>query len=283
MPRSRRGGKRSESSRRRRGGGKSEPEEEDPARRFMPKGEPRVTSVRPGRVLAPAGANQHNTPATDPSAERRRDPDWTPTRQHAEYGIHLFNTSRKIGIEYLQDCRILSFPLEPHSVSALFANYAGISRTVISEYLSQPAEFNAEVARSYIARTFDFRGKNILVAMREFFAVIPSPPEGQQVSRLLNYFAEHFFLQATPGTFMDQDAVHGLSESLLFLQTTFTKDKSIHLSQNAFIESMEGANGGYSYPAVVLKDLYRSLKKKKIEGPKTDYTGEVPKKKGFFS
>ena len=82
---------------------------------------------------------------------------------------------------------------------------------------------------------------------------------------------------------MDQDAVHGLSESLLFLQTTFTKDKSIHLSQNAFIESMEGANGGYSYPAVVLKDLYRSLKKKKIEGPKTDYTGEVPKKKGFFS
>lgn len=104
--------------------------------------------------------------------------------------------------------------------------------------------------------------------MRQVLETFRLPGEAQQIARITETFAEHYFSFAPEGI-LSQDAVYVLAYSVIMLNTDLhnPQNRARRMSGNAYKRNLRGVNDGKDFDAVMLDDVYNSIRKREIVMP----------------
>ena len=165
-------------------------------------------------------------------------------QEEIETGILKFNLSAKKGIAYLAGLGHIENT--PAGVSNFFRQYADrLDKTAIGEYLGREREYEngfcLKVLHEYVD-SMDFTNMKFDIAIRHFLKGFRLPGEAQKIDRIMEKFAERYYLQ-NRGTFPSADMAFILAFSTIMLQTNLhnpairddkrmTKDQFIKQNKN---------------------------------------------------
>ncbi|KAM7304909.1 PH and SEC7 domain-containing protein [Ixodes scapularis] len=125
-------------------------------------------------------------------------------------------------------------------------------------------EFARVVAEEYL-KFFDFNQRPLDAALRMFLHRFCLIGETQERERVLVHFSKRY-LDANPGAFKSQDAVHTLTCALMLLNTDLHGENIGHkMTCLEFVENLAELNEGENFPKDVLKALYMSIKTAPLE------------------
>ena len=180
--------------------------------------------------------------------------------------VGIFNQKPKKGLDLLISGGFVDG--SPNGTAAFFIAESGIgassglSKTSVGEILGDPS--NKELLCALV-ELFDFKGLNLVEAMRIFLSVFRLPGEGQKIDRIIERFAEKYFLD-NPGVFVTADCAYLLSFSLIMLNTDLHSTKvKTKMTVEQFIKNNRGINGeGKDVDKEVLEYLYREIKNNEI-------------------
>jgi cytohesin len=178
----------------------------------------------------------------------------------------------------------------PSEIAQFIQKNPKISKRRLGEYIGNPDEFQQLVCDE-LFKLYDFKNRTLDHALRLLLLQFRLPGEAQQIDRILEKFAQHYFLQ-NPNIFLSSDTAYVLSFSLIMLNTdlhnqSIIPEKKMTLDQ--FIKNNRGINQGKDIPSEILITLYNSVKENEIRMEETDmYESEVvafmaPTKSGWLS
>lgn len=148
-------------------------------------------------------------------------------------------------------------------------------------------EFSRAVAEEYL-KYFNFEGKTLDEALREFLKKFALSGETQERERVLVHFSKRF-LDCNPGsfnsqgqylnsnkvsvlsnnltnTFMLPDAVHTLTCAIMLLNTDLHgQNIGRKMTCSEFIDNLSDLNDGENFPKDILKHIYHSIKSHALE------------------
>lgn len=118
-------------------------------------------------------------------------------QEELENGILKFNLSAKNGIKYLVETGHLQ--MTPKSVALfLFQYQSRLDKTAVGDYLGREREYEngfcIQVLHEYV-ENMDFTGMKFDMAIRFFLSGFRLPGEAQKIDRLMEKFAERYYLQ----------------------------------------------------------------------------------------
>ncbi|KAM7304910.1 PH and SEC7 domain-containing protein [Ixodes scapularis] len=143
-------------------------------------------------------------------------------------------------------------------------NLEGFKKSDVSRHLSKNNEFARVVAEEYL-KFFDFNQRPLDAALRMFLHRFCLIGETQERERVLVHFSKRY-LDANPGAFKSQDAVHTLTCALMLLNTDLHGENIGHkMTCLEFVENLAELNEGENFPKDVLKALYMSIKTAPLE------------------
>ncbi|WOG93287.1 hypothetical protein DCAR_0312568 [Daucus carota subsp. sativus] len=178
-------------------------------------------------------------------------------------GAEHFNQDPKKGLEYLQEIHLLPDKLDPQSVACFFRFTNGLDKNHVGDYLGSHDEFCIKVLQEF-ARTFDFEGMNLDIALRVFLETFKLPGESQKIQRVLEAFAERYYEQS-PLILCDKDAALVLSYSIILLNTDqHNPQVKKKMTEEDFIRNNRRINGGNDLPREYLSELYHSISENEI-------------------
>ncbi|WOG94114.1 hypothetical protein DCAR_0313407 [Daucus carota subsp. sativus] len=187
-------------------------------------------------------------------------------------GAEHFNRDPKKGLEYLQEVHLLPEKLDPESVACFFRFTLGLDKIHVGDYLGSHDEFCIQVLHEF-ARTFDFEGMNLDIALRVFLETFKLPGESQKIQRVLEAFAERYYEQS-PHILCDKDAALVLSYSIILLNTDqHNAQVKKKMTEEDFIRNNRRINGGNDLPAEYLSELYHSISENEIRMTPEQATG----------
>ncbi|KAK9741820.1 hypothetical protein RND81_03G130900 [Saponaria officinalis] len=169
-----------------------------------------------------------------------------------------FNQGPKKGLDFLQQTHLLPDKLDPRSVACFLRCAAGLDKNLIGDYLGNHDEFCVQVLHEF-ARTFDFEGMNLDIALRIFLETFRLPGESQKIHRVLEAFSERYYEQS-PDILADKDAALVLSYSLIMLNTDqHNVQVKKKMKEEDFVRNNRRINGGNDLPREYLSELYHSI------------------------
>lgn len=187
-------------------------------------------------------------------------------------GAEHFNRDPKKGLEYLQEVHLLPEKLDPQSVACFFRFTTGLDKNHVGDYLGSHDEFCIQVLQEF-ARTFDFDGMNLDIALRVFLETFRLPGESQKIQRVLEAFAERYYEQS-PHILCDKDAALVLSYSIILLNTDqHNAQVKKKMTEEDFIRNNRRINGGNDLPREYLSELYHSISENEIRMTPEQATG----------
>jgi cytohesin len=202
--------------------------------------------------------------------------------------VITFNLKPKSVRQYLISKKLIQgFPSE---IAEFIQKNPKISKRRLGEYIGNPDPFQQQVCDE-LFKSYDFQNKTLDHALRLLLLQFRLPGEAQQIDRILEKFAHHYFLQ-NPNIFLSSDTAYVLSFSLIMLNTdlhnqSIIPEKKMTLEQ--FIKNNRGINQGEDISKEILVTLYNSVKENEIRMEETDmYESEViafmaPTKSGWLS
>ncbi|CAH9092529.1 unnamed protein product [Cuscuta epithymum] len=174
-------------------------------------------------------------------------------------GADHFNRDPKKGLEFVQEMHLLpGDKLDPTSVACFFRYAPGLDKNLIGDFLGSHDEFCISVLHEF-ARTFDFRGMNLDIALRIFLETFRLPGESQKIQRVLEAFSERYHEQS-PDILANKDAALLLSYSIILLNTDqHNSQVKKKMTEEDFIRNNRRINGGQDLPRELLSELYHSI------------------------
>eukprot|EP01119_Soliformovum_irregulare_P013394 TRINITY_DN3553_c0_g1_i7.p1 TRINITY_DN3553_c0_g1~~TRINITY_DN3553_c0_g1_i7.p1 ORF type:complete len:1701 (-),score=587.09 TRINITY_DN3553_c0_g1_i7:49-5151(-) len=148
------------------------------------------------------------------------DPNFAKVKERKEklqVGIHKFKMSFKKGMRYFIDNDLVQD--DPSSIAKFLKETEGLDRVAVGEYLGQKNPPFADSVRRCYLETFDVKGLEIDLAIRRFLGAFRIPGEAQQIDRIMERFADHYFSQNIEVGFGNADAVYILSFAIIMLAT----------------------------------------------------------------
>jgi len=139
--------------------------------------------------------------------------------------VLAFNLEPKEGIAYVQSRLNKRTDEELGAwLAQMAAHKGGLDPTLLGNYFSRPQSL--EVFRAFVS-CLDFKGTDIVVALRTLFDTFKPGGEGQVITRILEYFAEAYFAQwqsfqdtiEPRVAYANSDSVFQVSVSLIMLNT----------------------------------------------------------------
>ncbi|KIJ34647.1 hypothetical protein M422DRAFT_782793 [Sphaerobolus stellatus SS14] len=190
-------------------------------------------------------------------------------------GAALFNEKTKIGIRFFKENRLISVDVDGQSTPrdiARFLKYCPrLDKKLLGDFLSKPD--NREILDAFI-ETLDFTGKTIADAMRDMLQAFRLPGEAQQIERITETFAKHYFA-AQPEGIKSQDAVFILAYSVILLNTDqHNPQVRKRMTLDDYRRNLRGVNGGEDFDHDYLKAVYDSICKREIVLP-DEHSGQV--------
>ena len=140
--------------------------------------------------------------------------------EEIQTGILKFNLKPAKGLTYLHDLGHIE--KTPVAVAQfLHANADKLNKTVVGDYLGREKEYEngfcLHVLNEYVA-AMDFEGLEFSEAIRLFLRGFYLPGEAQKIDRIMERFAERYYIQNTD-TFASADMAFILAFSTIMLQT----------------------------------------------------------------
>lgn len=135
----------------------------------------------------------------------------------------------------------------------------------LGEYLASPN--NTGVLSAFIG-LFDFSGTNVADGLRRLLEAFRLPGEAQQISRITETFASHYFSFAPPGI-ASVDAVYVLAFSVIMLNTDQHNPQAAkrRMQLEDYCRNLRGVNEGKDFDQKLLAELYTSIKQREIIMP----------------
>ena len=184
-------------------------------------------------------------------------------QEEIETGILQFNLNTKKGLKYLADRGHLE--MTPKAVADFFKQYADrLDKTSIGDYLGREREYEngfcLHVLHEY-ADSMDFAGMAFDIAIRTFLSGFRLPGEAQKIDRIMEKFAEKYYLQ-NRDVFASADMAFILAFSTIMLQTNLHNpairdDK--RMTKADFIKQNKGISSDGEIPEDMLLEIYERI------------------------
>lgn len=181
-------------------------------------------------------------------------------QEEIETGILKFNLNAKKGLAYLANKGHIE--LTPAGVAEFFRQYQDrLDKTAVGDYLGREREYEngfcLKVLHEYV-QGMDFENMAFDMAIRYFLSGFRLPGEAQKIDRLMEKFAERYFLQ-NRDTFVSADMCFILAFSTIMLQTNLHNpairdDK--RMTKEQFIKQNKGISADGELPEPMLMDIY---------------------------
>jgi brefeldin A-inhibited guanine nucleotide-exchange protein len=175
--------------------------------------------------------------------------------EEIDTGILKFNLSPKKGLSYLFELgHVVKSPV---GVAAFLRTYQDrLDKTTVGEYLGREREYEGgfclKVLHEYV-EMMDFEGMAFDIAIRYFLSGFRLPGEAQKIDRLMEKFAERYFIQ-NRDTFASADMAFILAFSTIMLQTNLhnpaIKDDK-RMTKEQFIKQNKGISADGELPDMV--------------------------------
>ncbi|MBA0731283.1 hypothetical protein Golax_025632 [Gossypium laxum] len=167
------------------------------------------------------------------------------------------------GIEFLINTKKVGN--SPEEVAAFLKNNtAGLSETMIGDYLGEREEFALRVMHAYVD-SFNFKSMDFGEAIRFFLCGFRLPGEAQKIDRIMEKFAERY-CKCNPDSFTSADTAYVLAYSVIMLNTdahnNMVKEK---MTKSDFIQNNRGIDDGKDLPEEYLGALYDQIVKNEIK------------------
>lgn len=182
------------------------------------------------------------------------------TLSEIETGIIKFNLSPKKGLAYLASMGHIE--MNPKSVAQFLRDYADkLDKTAVGEYLGKEVEYEGgfciKVLHEYVD-SMDFANMHFDIAIRHFLAGFRIPGESQKIDRMMEKFAERYYLQ-NRNVFASADMAFILAFSTIMLQTNLHNpairdDK--RMTKEQFLRQNKGISADGELPDDMLMDIY---------------------------
>ena len=173
-------------------------------------------------------------------------------------GLRRFNAQPRKGLEWMMEKDLVGS--ETPEVARFLMSHPGLDPSAVGEVLGRSEERYQEVMRAYVG-LLDFRGLNVLEALRELLSHFRLPGESNPIERLMEAFA-HKYVTDVPGRYASSDTVFLLAYALIMLQTSL-HNPSIRerdrMTLPGFQAQLRGSDGGNDIPGDELKGYFDSL------------------------
>lgn len=181
-------------------------------------------------------------------------------QEDIETGILKFNLSPKKGLSFLAERGHVE--MSPKGVAQFLHQYQDrLDKTAVGEYLGREREYEGgfclKVLHEYVG-LMDFSGMAFDLAIRYFLGGFRLPGEAQKIDRLMEKFAERYYLQ-NQDTFASADMAFILAFSTIMLQTNLHNpairdDK--RMTKEQFLRQNKGISSDGELPEDMLIDIY---------------------------
>lgn len=224
-------------------------------------------------------------------------------QEEIETGILKFNLSPKKGIAYLVDLGHIE--MSPQGVAKFLLQYQDrLDKATVGEYLGREREYEGgfclKVLHEYVDN-MDFQSMPFDLAIRHFLQGFRLPGEAQKIDRIMEKFAERYYLQ-NRDVFASADMAFILAFSTIMLQTNLhnpaiREDK--RMTKEQFIKQNKGISSDGEIPDQMLMEIYDRIaaepirinqeeKKAKKEEPASSFavfpiSSDKKKKDAFFN
>lgn len=192
-------------------------------------------------------------------------------KQIYQEAVALFNRKPAESFAYLAKQGVFTAGDE-EEISRFLRRTPGLDKKVLGEYLAKPG--NEGVLRGFIS-DFRFRpAQGIDEALRLLLESFRLPGESQQISRVMEAFAEAFYTDAgrESGHFASADAAFILSYSIVMLNTDqHNPQVRNRMSLDDFLRNNRGINDGRDFERPFLQHIYEAIRRREIVMPE-----EVP-------
>ena len=208
-------------------------------------------------------------------------------QEEIETGILKFNLSAKKGLSYL--INLGHVENTPISVANFFHQYQDrLDKTVIGEYLGKEREYEngfcLKVLHEYVDN-MDLANMKFDRAVRYFLAGFRLPGEAQKIDRIMEKFAERYFLQNRT-SFPSADMAFILAFSTIMLQTNLhnpaiREDK--RMTKEQFVKQNKGISTDGELSDDLLKEIYDSIAAEPISLSQDDKQSRRKKEETAFA
>lgn len=166
--------------------------------------------------------------------------------------------------DYLQAAGFLPATLDGASIASFLLTTPGLDRTAIGVYLGEPDDLPLACLKAYVA-AFDFNGLHLSDALRKFLSAFRLPGESQKIARVVEHFAEHYFLQE-PGPLANADTAYILSYAIIMLNTDLHNHQvKKKMTKEDFLKMNRGINDNKDLPVEFLMEIYDSIASNEIK------------------
>ena len=208
-------------------------------------------------------------------------------QEEIETGILKFNLSSKKGLSYL--VTLGHVEMNPSGVAKFFRHYQDrLDKTAVGEYLGKEREYEngfcLKVLHEYVDN-MDFTNMKFDEAIRYFLGGFRLPGEAQKIDRIMEKFAERYYLQNRL-TFPSADMAFILAFSTIMLQTNLhnpaIKDDK-RMTKEQFIKQNKGISADGELSDEMLKEIYDKISAQPISLNQDDkLTRKVKKEEQSF-
>ena len=195
-------------------------------------------------------------------------------QEEVETGILKFNLNPKKGLAFLVQLGHLE--MEPKAVAAFLRQYQDrLDMTVVGEFLGREPEYEQgfciKVLSEYVD-SMDFTNMKFDEAIRFFLSGFRLPGEAQKIDRLMEKFAERYYLQNRQD-FASADMAFILAFSTIMLQTNLhnpaiKEDK--RMTKDQFIRQNKGISPDGELSDELLSEIYDRISQHPISLNKED-------------
>ncbi|KAI5305097.1 MFS sugar transporter [Ascosphaera pollenicola] len=186
------------------------------------------------------------------------------TKRVVIHGAQKFNEDPKGGIMYLAAQSIISDPKDPKAIATFLKGTSRVSKQILGEYISKRSN---EAILDAFMDLFDWKGKDVVEALRELLGSFRLPGEAPLIDRILTIFSEKYVIKAQPKEVADKDALFILTYAIIMLNTNLynpnvrAPDK---MSCPAFARNLSGCNGGQNFDEEYLNTIYTAIEQNEI-------------------
>ncbi|GBF64827.1 hypothetical protein TMEN_7543 [Trichophyton mentagrophytes] len=179
-------------------------------------------------------------------------------------GTAKFNEKPKAGIAFLASKGIIQNPDDPLAVAKFLKGTTRVSKKELGDFLSHRS--NEALLDAFIGLQ-DFKGKNVVEALRELLGSLRLPGEAPLIARIVTVFSEKYLDAVHPEEIADKDSLFVLTYAIILLNTDMYNPNikpQNKMSYEGFARNLRGVNNGKDFSTEYLQDIYSSIRNSEI-------------------
>lgn len=175
-------------------------------------------------------------------------------------GVNLFNWKPAVGIDYLVDNEHIQEDVK--IIAEFLRTTTTISKQKISEYFSNLRDEFVQKILLEFAKSFEFAGKPVDEALRQFQSYFKLTGEAQTVEKFLQVFSDRYVECNPDGLSNNPDNILLLAFALAMLNTDLhNQNVKRRMTSEEFLKNLRGTNDGIDFDQQMLTDMYTRIQK----------------------